>query len=115
MKGFMGAPQYHVGQIIHFTASEVKRGAPGGTHRVERLLPPDGGEHQYRVKAVDTGRERIVRESQIGGRMAVEALAQSLYEANNTTNVPWAQRDRVIRDPWLSKALALLADETRNK
>ena len=112
----MGAPQYHVGQIVHFTAPEVKHGAPGGIHRVERLLPPDGGEHQYRIKAVDTGRERIVRESQIGGRMAVEALAQSLYEANNTTNVPWVQqRDRVIRDPWLSKALSLLADENRNK
>jgi hypothetical protein len=115
MEGSMGTPQYHVGQIVHFTAPEVKLGAPGGTHRIERLLPSDGGEHQYRLKAVDTGRERIVRESQIGGRMVVEALAQSLYEAGNTTNVPWKQRDRTIRDPWLSKALALLADETRNK
>lgn len=115
MQGSMAAPQYHVGQIVQFTAPEVKHGASAGIHRVERLLPPDGGEHQYRVKAVDTGRERIVRESQIGGRMAVEALAQSLYEANNTANVPWVQRDRVIREPWLSKALSLLADETRNK
>jgi len=108
----MDTPKYHVGQIVHFAAPELKRGAPSGAHRVERLLPADSGGLQYRVKAVDTGRERVAHESQIAGRMAVEALAQSLYEADNPTNVPWARRDRTIRDPWLRKALIHLSDQT---
>ena len=111
----MDAPKYHVGQVVHFAPPEVKRGAPGGAHRIERLLPTDGSEHQYRIKAVDTGRERVVREGQIGGRMAVEALAQSLYEAENTTNVPWARRDRIVRDPWLREAMTHLAGEAVGK
>ncbi|HYG90620.1 MAG TPA: hypothetical protein VD978_30680 [Azospirillum sp.] len=110
----MDIPKYHVGQIVHFAAPEVKRGAPGAAHRVERLLPPDSGEHQYRIKAVDTGRERVAREGQIDGQIAVEALAQSLYEAGNTTNVPWARRDRIVRDAWIRQAHAHLSNETEN-
>ncbi|HYD64639.1 hypothetical protein [Azospirillum sp.] len=106
----MNDQKYHVGQIVQFCGWEVKRGAPSGDHRVERLLPPDSGEHQYRVKAVESGRERVVRESQIGGRVAVETLAQSLYEAENATNVPWSQRGRPIRDLWLKEARSRLAD-----
>ncbi|HYH20453.1 MAG TPA: hypothetical protein VD995_17745 [Azospirillum sp.] len=105
----MNEQKYHVGQIVQFCGWEVKRGAPSGDHRVERLLPANSGEHQYRVKAMDNGRERVVREGQISGRIAVEALAQSLYEADNATNVPWAQRGRPIRDLWLKEARSRLA------
>ena len=105
----MDIPKYHVGQIVQFAAAELKRGAPTGIHRVERLLPLDNGERQYRIKAEDTGRERVAHEGQIAGRIAIEELAQSLYEADNTTNVPWSRRDRTIRDPWLRTALAQLS------
>lgn len=105
----MNSQKFHIGQIVHFCDPEVKRGAPRGDHRVERFLPPDSGENQYRVKATETGRERVARESQLGGRMVVEALAQSLYEVENTTNVPWAKRDRTVRAPWLKAALFKLA------
>ncbi|WP_199229437.1 hypothetical protein [Azospirillum sp. TSO22-1] len=108
----MDTPKYHIGQIVYFAAPAVKRGAPSGAHRVERLLPPENDQHQYRLKAVDTGRERVAREDQISGRMTVEALAQRLYEAGNTTNVPWARRDRTVRDPWLREALAHLSRES---
>lgn len=106
----MNDQKYHVGQIVQFCGWEVKRGAPPGDHRIERLLPPESGEHQYRVKGVDSGRERVVRESQIGGRVVVEALAQSLYEADNATNVPWSQRGHAIRDLWLKAARSRLAE-----
>ncbi|MGQ9369221.1 hypothetical protein [Azospirillum sp. ST 5-10] len=105
----MDVPKYHVGQIVHFAAAEVKRGAPTAAHRVERLLPAESGQRQYRIRAEDTGRERVAQESQIAGRIAIEELAQSLYEAGNTTNVPWSRRDRTIRDPWLRMALAQLS------
>lgn len=105
----MNGPKYHIGQVVHFSAPDVKRGAPRGDHRVERLLPPELGERQYRVKGLDSGRERVARESQLDGQMAVEALAQRLYEAANATNVPWAQRDRTIRAPWLTEALNRLS------
>lgn len=108
-------PKYHIGQAVHFSALEVKRGAPGGAFRVERLLPPENGEPQYRVKAVDNGRERVARECQIGGRVVIEALAQSLYEADNVTKVPWARRDRTVREPWLREALAHLAKSENAK
>lgn len=105
----MGTPKYQAGQIVYFDAAAMKRGAPGGAHRVERHLPPDLGQHQYRVKAVGTGHERVAGEGQLSTRITVEALAQSLYEKDNTSSVPWARRDRIVRDAWLKEAVARLA------
>jgi len=34
-------------------------------------------------------------------RRTVEALAQSLYEAQDQGGIAWAKRTRVIREPWL--------------
>jgi len=34
-------------------------------------------------------------------RRAVEALAQSLYEAQDQGGIAWAKRTLVIREPWL--------------
>lgn len=110
----MNGPKYHVGQIVHFAEPAVKHGAPPGDHRIERLLPPELGERQYRVKGLDSGRERVARESQLDGQLAVETLAQRLYEAANATNVPWAQRDRTIRSPWLKEALNQLSNPERS-
>lgn len=100
----MNTAKYHVGQIVYFTAPILKHGAPSTAHRVERHLPTENGQRQYRVKAVDTGRERVAQEEQLSGRTTVEALAQSLYEAGNSTNIPWARRDRTVREPWLREA-----------
>ena len=107
----MDTPKYHIGQIVYFATPALKRGAPSVAHRVERFLPPEDDQRQYRLKAVDSGRERVACENQISGRMTVEALAQSLYEAANTTNVPWARRNQSVRDPWLREALAHLSRE----
>lgn len=37
-------------------------------------------------------------------RDAVEVLAEQLYGASNTTNVPWAKRDRLVRNWWRKAA-----------
>lgn len=41
-------------------------------------------------------------------RDAVEALAEQLYGASNTTNVPWARRDRLVRTWWRKAAAEAL-------
>jgi len=43
-------------------------------------------------------------------RDAVEALAEQLYGASNTTNVPWARRDRLVRNWWRKAAEETLAN-----
>jgi hypothetical protein len=104
----MDASKYHPGQVVYFTAAAVKGGAPVSAHRIERILPADSGEQRYRVKAMESGRERAVGEDQLSARITVEALAQSLYEQSNTTNIPWARRDRTVRDAWVAKAFTTL-------
>jgi len=34
----------------------------------------------------------------------VEALAQKLYEASDPQGIRWAERNFVVRDPWLAVA-----------
>lgn len=43
-------------------------------------------------------------------RDAVEALAEQLYDASNSTNVPWARRDRLVRNWWRKAAEETLAN-----
>lgn len=107
----MDVPKYHVGQIVFFASAAVEHGAPSCAYRVERLLPPGDGRHQYRLKVVDTGRERVAHEGELSGRITVEALAQNLYEAGNSTSIPWARRDRTVRGAWLKEALARLSKD----
>lgn len=37
-------------------------------------------------------------------RDLVEALAEQLYGSSNTTNVPWAKRNRLVRSWWRKAA-----------
>jgi hypothetical protein len=37
-------------------------------------------------------------------RRAVEALAQSLYEAEDPAGIAWAKRAQIVREPWLQRA-----------
>ncbi|MBB6250774.1 hypothetical protein [Nitrospirillum iridis] len=36
-------------------------------------------------------------------------LAETLYEASNTTHVPWSRRGRLVQDAWLGAATRQLA------
>ncbi|HEY0835496.1 MAG TPA: hypothetical protein VGE72_16455 [Azospirillum sp.] len=107
----MIAPKFHVGQLVHFSQKGLGRTQPHGDFRIERLLPIEQGELQYRIKSVADGRERVVRETELGDQMMIETLAQTLYEADNSTGVPWARRDRTVRDAWLAAARRRTAAE----
>jgi hypothetical protein len=37
-----------------------------GFYKVIQLLPPEGGDHQYRINNADEPHERIIKESQLG-------------------------------------------------
>jgi hypothetical protein len=111
----MSNHKYHVGQVVHFSRRRMDREAPHGDFRVERLLPAEGGDVQYRVKAVEGGRERVVQEGQISDQLTLEMLAQSLYEAGNVNGVPWARRERTVREAWLEAARSQMEDGTEDK
>jgi hypothetical protein len=90
--------------MVRISHERMQRIAPQGDYRIERLLPFEGGEFQYRLKPLGGGPERVVRESQIGDQPSVENLAQSLYESGTASGVPWVRRDRTVRDAWLAVA-----------
>ena len=62
----MQAHKFQVGETRHFTPSAFDRSAPRGLYEIVRLLPAEGLGHQYRVKCVADGHERVVTESQLG-------------------------------------------------
>jgi len=37
-------------------------------------------------------------------RRAVEALAQSLYEAEDPAGIAWVKRAQIVREPWIHRA-----------
>jgi hypothetical protein len=41
------------------------RANASGSYRVVRLLPPDGGDYQYRIKSTGEAYERVAKESQL--------------------------------------------------
>lgn len=96
--------RFHVGQLVHFLQKGLGKTKPLGDFRIERLLPNEGVELQYRIKSIADGRERVVREAELGDQVMIEELAQALYEADNTNGVPWARRNPVIREAWLAAA-----------
>lgn len=57
--------KFIIGQILFFSPGTFEAARSGGTFSVVRLLPPDGGDNQYRLKSVADGHERVVRESQL--------------------------------------------------
>lgn len=57
--------KFAVGQTVRFIAGPVTRVNGSGTFKVVKLLPPDGDEHQYRIKSTVEAFERVARESQL--------------------------------------------------
>jgi hypothetical protein len=60
----MKAHKFQTGQFVRLTARVLK---PEATTRYEvvRLMPPEGTVNQYRVRSVDDGHERMVKESDL--------------------------------------------------
>jgi hypothetical protein len=61
----MAGHKFRVGQTVHFTSGALDRGGSSGVYQVTRLLPPEGDDHQYRIKSADEPHERVVKESQL--------------------------------------------------
>ncbi len=61
----MALHKFKVGQIVDLIPSRREANVPGDNDTIQRLLPEDGGDLQYRVKYVRDGHERVVHESQL--------------------------------------------------
>lgn len=57
--------KFTVGQVVDFLPSSLDRNVPRGKYRIERLLPSETRDMQYRVKHAVDGHERVVVESQL--------------------------------------------------
>ncbi len=57
--------KFSVGTAVRYSAGTYAGPAASGTYTVTRLLPPEPGDCQYRVKSLRDGHERVVRESQL--------------------------------------------------
>lgn len=57
--------KFTVGQTVRYIASPLNRATADGSFKVMKLLPPDGDEHQYRIKNTEEAFERVARESQL--------------------------------------------------
>jgi hypothetical protein len=62
----MSEHKFHVGQAVEYFASRRFDRLAGGRYMIVRLLPIEGNTPQYRIKSALDGRERMVRESEIG-------------------------------------------------
>lgn len=56
--------KFQVGQFVRM-GPRVLWAAPAGRYQIVRLMPPLGSINQYRVRFVDDGHERMVKESDL--------------------------------------------------
>jgi hypothetical protein len=57
--------KFKVGETVELHAGRLGANVPRGLYRIERLLPVESGNVQYRVKHVRDGHERVVAESHL--------------------------------------------------
>jgi hypothetical protein len=57
--------KYRLGQTVYFTSKPLGHMAANGTYQIVKLLPPEGDEHQYRIKSSSEAFERVAKESQL--------------------------------------------------
>lgn len=100
----MDGHRFRVGQVVHYRQHELVGAPAKGDFRVERLLPPDGNDPQYRIRSPGEGVERVAREGELSDAWATQRLAQELYEARDGSGVPWGRRLAVVREAWLQVA-----------
>ena len=61
----MTSHKFIVGHLVDFRPGPLDRNVTPGTYRIERLLPIEGGDRQYRVKHAVDGHERVIEERQL--------------------------------------------------
>ena len=57
--------KFTLGQTVRYIAGPLNRATADGTFKIMKLLPPEGDEHQYRIKNTEEAFERVAKESQL--------------------------------------------------
>jgi hypothetical protein len=57
--------KYTIGQNVRYTSGPFGRFGASGSFKIVKLLPPEGDEHQYRIKSTGEAFERVAKESQL--------------------------------------------------
>jgi hypothetical protein len=61
----MNAHKFAVGQLVSFLPGPGDVHVPPGKYKIQRLLPSETKDNQYRVKHAGDGHERVVVESKL--------------------------------------------------
>ena len=61
----MAVHKYRVGQTVEIPPSRLDHRVISGAYTIQRLLPLEGRDPQYRVKNTKDGHERVVDERQL--------------------------------------------------
>jgi hypothetical protein len=63
--------KFAVGQMVDFLPGPGDTNVPRGKYKVQRLLPSETKDLQYRVKHAADGHERVVLESRLSARQGI--------------------------------------------
>ena len=66
--------KFAVGQVVAFLPAPADGNVRRGRYTIQRLLPSERGEPQYRVRHAQDGHERVVTESQLSQSTATPTL-----------------------------------------
>lgn len=65
----MAAHKYKVGQSVSFAPARTSMSASSREYKIVRLLPPENGQPQYRIKGISEVYERTAFETELTRRM----------------------------------------------
>ena len=64
----MPGHRFKVGQVVDYSPGRSDVPASSRAYKIIRLLPAEGGDHQYRIKSVTEPFERVAKEGQLTQR-----------------------------------------------
>jgi hypothetical protein len=67
----MAQHKFKVGQTVTIIPNRLEHHVPPGTYKIQRLLPIEGNDLQYRIRHESDGHERVVTEAQLRPAAAV--------------------------------------------
>jgi hypothetical protein len=70
-EGGMQQHKFAVGQTVDFLPGAGDTNVPRGKYKIQRLLPSETRDLQYRVKHTADGHERVVAESRLTARQGI--------------------------------------------
>ena len=61
----VGSHRFKIGQSVNYTSGPFGAGSASGVYKITHLLPPEGGDFQYKIKSASESHERVAKESQL--------------------------------------------------